>query len=589
MLRFRFACLVIVSALGLAPSTRASAPAWVEKSNTDARVMLDVMGRFSPEQASGYGLRQYDSAVSDVGPGSAERLRVALVGARVELQRRLAGETDPLVRQDLQIMIDAAQLQLDEIDLDRKYLLPFVEVGRNIFQGEFVLLNPGVGVDRHAAAVDRLRRYTGLIPGTKPFTDLARAQCEEVLGNAKLLGPYRGEIEQELANTGRYVQGVRDLFTKNHLTGADDALSALQRQLADYDAWVRQTILPRARKDFRMPEPVYAFELRQVGIDLPPEQLIARAELEYSEVLAELQTLAPLVAKEHGWTDTDYRSVLRRLKQDQMRPTTVEAYYRGLVIPRMEALIRTHHVVTLPGRPMAMRIASDAESAVEPAPHMQPPPLIDNHGERGTFVLPLGNPATTGGNSEAYDDFSFPAAAWTLVAHEGRPGHELQFDRMVEDGVSYARAIYAFNSVNVEGWALYCETEMKPYEPLDAQLVVLQYRLLRAVRAFTDPMLNLGQMTRARAHDLLVNDVCLSEPFAREEVDRFTFRMPGQATSYFYGFTRLMELRAATQVALGAKFDRLAFNNFIVEQGLLPPDLLADAVRKTFIPAQLAK
>ncbi len=39
-----------------------------------------------------------------------------------------------------------------------------------------------------------------------------------------------------------------------------------------------------------------------------------------------------------------------------------------------------------------------------------------------------------------------------------------------------------------------------------------------------------------------------------------------------------------TELALGAKFDRLAFNNFLLDQGLLPPDQLADAVNKTFVP-----
>ncbi len=44
-----------------------------------------------------------------------------------------------------------------------------------------------------------------------------------------------------------------------------------------------------------------------------------------------------------------------------------------------------------------------------------------------------------------------------------------------------------------------------------------------------------------------------------------------------------------TELALGDKFDRLAFNNFLLDQGLLPPDPLAKAVREQFIPAQKAK
>ena len=41
-----------------------------------------------------------------------------------------------------------------------------------------------------------------------------------------------------------------------------------------------------------------------------------------------------------------------------------------------------------------------------------------------------------------------------------------------------------------------------------------------------------------------------------------------------------------TELALGAKFDRRAFNNFLLDQGLLPPDQLAEAVETVFIPAQ---
>jgi uncharacterized protein (DUF885 family) len=65
--------------------------------------------------------------------------------------------------------------------------------------------------------------------------------------------------------------------------------------------------------------------------------------------------------------------------------------------------------------------------------------------------------------------------------------------------------------------------------------------------------------------------------------------MPGQAASYFYGYARIMKLRMETELTLGNVFDRLAFNNFLLEEGPLPPALLAKAVRERFIPAQLAK
>src|ERR1700690_1183700 len=203
---------------------------------------------------------------------------------------------------------------------------------------------------------------------------------------------------------------------------------------------------------------------------------------------------------------------------------------------------------------------------------MVPPPFLHNTGEKGEFVLPLNIPAGPGQTSaEQYDDFTFDAAAWTLAAHEARPGHELQYDSMLEHGVSLARVRYAFNSTNVEGWGLYSEYLIRPYMPAEGQLVSLDLRLLRAARAFLDPELQAGKIQPEDAYRVLQTDVVLSHAFATEEVERFTCRSPGQANSYFYGYTRLLELRHDTEKALVKRFDQQNFHDFILAQGLLPP------------------
>ena len=74
--------------------------------------------------------------------------------------------------------------------------------------------------------------------------------------------------------------------------------------------------------------------------------------------------------------------------------------------------------------------------------------------------------------------------------------------------------------------------------------------------------------------------------FAEEEVKRYTYRAPGQANSYFYGYTKLIALRKETESQLGAKFDQKKFHDFILAQGLLPPDLMRKAVMDDFVPTQ---
>jgi uncharacterized protein (DUF885 family) len=234
---------------------------------------------------------------------------------------------------------------------------------------------------------------------------------------------------------------------------------------------------------------------------------------------------------------------------------------------------------------MRLRMASEAESAAVPAPNMHPPRLIGNTGQMGEFVLPLRIPGK-GGKTLEFDDFTHAGESWTLTAHEGRPGHELQFSHLVEGGISIARAIFAFNSVNVEGWALYAEAEMRPYEPLDGQLFALQNLLMRAARAILDPGLQRGTISQEEAYRVLEQEVVVSHALATEEVERYTFESPGQAPSYFCGYQRLMEMRTATERALGARFDRQRYHDFVLGQGLVPPSLLRQAVSEEFVPAE---
>lgn len=559
-------------------------PAWVARSDEAARILLDADARFAPEDASDLGAAQYDAFVTDFKPDASLRRKQALLQARTKLAQRLEKETDPNMRQDLAILVGQVDLEVEGLDLDEKYMLPFADIGQLVFNGEFVLLKDEVAPERRPAALQRLKCYVGMAPGCSPITELAKAQTMAKIGNAYLVGPYRTAVEQQLAKTAHYVNGVRDLFAKNHTDGADQALDKLDEQMKDYDGWVRSTVLPRSRSDFRLPEAEYAYHLKVVGLDIDPRELIKQAMLEFAETRSQMQVLAPVVAKAEGIPATDYRQVLKALKEKQLDKSSVLPTYRE-VIAKIEDTIRKQGIVSLPKRDMLVRVASDAENASISAPHMDPPAFIGNKGERGTFVLATARQGG-GGAKESYDDFTYQAAAWTLTAHEGRPGHELQFAGMIEHGVSLARSMFAFNSVNAEGWALYSEMEMLPYEPPAAQFVALQFRLLRAARAFLDPMLNLGLISRERAMEVLTKDAGFSDALARQELDRYTFEYPGQATAYFYGYSKIMQLRQETEIALGPKFDRKAFNDFLLSQGMLPPGQVADAVRTEFVPLQ---
>jgi hypothetical protein len=590
MLRRLSAAIIFSSAISFAAMADTSIggdteKGWIKQSNEYTNMLLSVQHAHSPEQGSAQGIAKFDDQISN--PSRADEIaeRHELEAALAKVKAASATVTDKNVKEDIDILQKAFNLQFRMQDFQLAREVPFYNASGRVFRGLRGLLDDQVPQPRRAAALVRLRKYAGVEPGYKPFTDILKVREEEQIAKPNVIFPSKEQVEIDLGRNSNYVEGIATLFKKYNLSGWEPAYAKLKAQLADYDTWVKSTILPKARSDFRLPPEKYALAFEGYGIDIPPAQIAKMAHAAFTQYQNEMAPLAAQVAKANGYPSSDYRAVIGELKKKQITGEAILPFFENR-LHEIEKIIVAKNLVSLPSRPAIIRLATPAETAQEPAPHMSPPPFLHNTGQRGQFVLPLNIPSATGGAEDKYDDFTFDAVAWTLTAHEARPGHELQFDSMVEHGVSLARAVYAFNSTNAEGWGLYAEYIMQPYEPVEGQLLTLQLRLLRAARAFLDPELQSGAVTEAQAYAVLEKDVMLSHAFAKEEVERFTFRSPGQANSYFYGYTRLLALRKETEAALGSKFDAKKFHDFILSQGLLPPDLMRAAVLEDFIPAQ---
>jgi Bacterial protein of unknown function (DUF885) len=573
--------LLVCCALAMPLRLIAGEP-WIEDSNRYTQMLLDVRLAHGPEYGSAQGLSQYDALIRN--PTLADELKERAERDAVieKIKAQLPQEKDRRVAEDLQILIHAIDLSDRGLDLQTRLDVPFINASERIFQGLKVLLDDQVAAERRPAAVIRLRKYAGVDPASVPVTQLYLEREQEQMAKPDMTYPSKGEIETALGRNSNYVEGIAALFKKYELSGWEDAYAKLKVQLTDYDDWIRANLLPKARSDFRLPPEEYALAFEQYGVDISPAAIAEKAHSAFKEYQGEMAPIAAQIAKQRKLPSSDYRAVIAELKKAQITGDAILPFYEKR-LQDIEAIIVKRSIVTLPDRPALIRLATPAETVQQPAPHMKGPPLLHNTGQRGEFILPLNIPSATGGAEDKYDDFTFDAVAWTLTAHEARPGHELQFDSMVEHGTSIARAQYAFNSTNAEGWGLYSEYLIEPYMPPEGQLMSLDLRLLRAARAFLDPELQSGKVQPEDAYRILQTDVVLSHAFATEEVERFTFRSPGQANSYFYGYTRLLELRKDTEKALGKKFDAKRFHDFILAQGLLPPDLMRQAVMQDFV------
>lgn len=585
---FKSLRVVTIAFLPLAAQAQpdsATNKAWVAQSNNYTKILLDIDQKYSPEFGSSQGLAFYDTLITVPTLANEAAKRKETEQAVSQLKAAKTTESNPAVKQDLDILINQAELGFRTEDFELNKEVPFLNAAAGVFRGLQILLDDQTPVDRRKAAVIRLRKYAGLQSSYEPVTAIYKARTNQQMNKPGMIYPSRQEIEVELSRNASMVGGIPLLFKKYNITGWESAYTEIKKQLEEYDAWVKANVLPKARTDFRLPAEKYKLALEGYGIDILPSEIAAMAHALFTDLQKQMQPIAEAIAKKHNLPSNDYRDVIKFLKKEQLIGDSIMVVYQRHLAD-IETIVREHHLVTLPNRPAIIRLATEAETAQQPAPHMVAPPFLNNTGQRGVFVLPLNMPAPPGEKIDKYDDFTFDAASWTIIAHEARPGHELQFDKMVEEGVSQARALYAFNSTNVEGWGLYSEYITLPYMPVEGQLISLDYRLLRAARAFLDPELQAGTITQQQALDLLMNDVVQSHAMAKQEVERYSLRAPGQANSYFYGFTKMIALRKDTQKLLGDKFNEQHFHDFILSQGILPPALIREAVMNDFVPKE---
>jgi hypothetical protein len=389
-------------------------PAWVAKSNLNAQLLIDINSRYSPEDATSGGVKTLDSQISVLAPDRQTRLLADLRKAKRELESRLALEKDPLVKQDLQILIASADRDIRTNEANFKTFLPYADVPGLIYFGVKSLLDDQIAPERRPSVLIRMRKYAGMEPGFIPAVTLAEGRFRDRLKTPGLLGPAKSRVEKDLSNSAAYLNGIGLLLEKYKIPEYAPVFAKLKEQLNAYNDFVRSEVLPKARTDFRMPPAIYALQLEGFGVDYTPAELERMAHQSFTEIQAQMSDFAQKVAKERGLPASDYRSVIRALKQEQLKNDDILPHYQSR-LAQIEDILRKEHLITLPDRPAIIKIASAAETAQQPAPHMDPPPLLNNHGERGAFVLPLETQGQ-GGEALRYDDFSYAAASYRSPA-----------------------------------------------------------------------------------------------------------------------------------------------------------------------------
>ncbi len=507
-------CLALTAPLVYAQGASNFNPEWVQRSNKIAYEVMESTAKFAPEFAGQRGVDGYDEEIFDLRENLHERQLATFEQNITLLEGYLATEEDQRVIQDIEIMLKSTRDSIESARVNYERVLPYGNLTGLIFAGFNGLLDKQVPLERQKAALVRLKKYTGQAEGFEPLLELGKIRLTERMEVPGLIKPFKGEVEQDLERAPMMIEGLSNLFDGSELEGYEDDLAMLSEQLTAYNVWVTETILPNTRADAVLPRELYELRLKDWGVDDSPEALMKTGQVAFVNIRNEMMALAPLVAAEKGFDTTDYREVIMRLKEDQVPGDELMERYRATMV-ELDLIIERENLVSLPDEPARVRMATPAETAQMPAAHLSVPRLVGNTGEFPEFIVPTISKNEDG--SWPTSDYAYPAMMWTLAAHEARPGHEMQYTTMLRGGVSTARALFAFNSANVEGWALYAEAITKPYMPLDGQLLSLQGRLLRAARIWLDPMLNTGLISAEEAKRILMEEVVVDDENAQTE------------------------------------------------------------------------
>jgi uncharacterized protein (DUF885 family) len=184
----------------------------------------------------------------------------------------------------------------------------------------------------------------------------------------------------------------------------------------------------------------------------------------------------------------------------------------------------------------------------------------------------------------------------TLSYHEAIPGHHLQISfAQTLDVPEFRRDVEV--TAYVEGWAFYAEelaAELGWYEgDIPGELGRLQDAALRASRLVVDTGIHAFGWSFEQSVAFMVEHIGAPTWAMEGQVYRY-ISWPGQASAYWIGRQRILDLRQQAMDALGAAYDLKAFHTAVLSGGALPLEVLSTSIQRYIdtagqTPATLAR
>ena len=177
-----------------------------------------------------------------------------------------------------------------------------------------------------------------------------------------------------------------------------------------------------------------------------------------------------------------------------------------------------------------------------------------------------------------------------LNIHEAVPGHYTQLV-YANKSPSLVKTLFG-NGAMVEGWAVFGERMMleSGYGGNAPEMWLMwgKWNLRSVTNTILDYSVHVLGMSEAQALDLLQRQAFQTEREAREKWRRVQLTSV-QLTSYFSGYSDIMELRERRRQALGKDFSVKAFNEQFLSYGSAPVSVIAELMSQPAAAAPKAQ
>jgi len=337
------------------------------------------------------------------------------------------------------------------------------------------------------------------------------------------------------------------------------------RAIQDYEAFLKNNLLPRSNGDFRIGAETYRKKLLyDEMVETPLSQLL---EIGYRNLRADQREFQRVAAQIDP--NRAPQQVLEELEKDHPPADKLLDSFRG-VLGGIRSFIEAHRVVTIPSpvppiveeTPPFMRALTTAS--------MDTPGPYEKVAKEGFFNVTLPEASWSKAEAEEYLEGFNRGTIISTAIHEVYPGHYVQF-LWLNQIPTKVRKLMGCDS-NAEGWAHYTEQMMldEGYGNLDPKLRLgqLQDALLRDARYIAGIQMHTGKMTVGEATEFFVKEGHQVRPVAEKEAKRGT--SDPTYLVYTLGKLQILKLREDYKRMKGAQYTLQGFHDAFLAQGTPP-------------------